>query len=901
MGNRAKQIAVALGAASAALALGQWTPAERKAIDETLRIGNLSEKDLTWDRRPFNDPFRLSLVDKSLDQPIESSDLLMRLSSDLMMAPVGRALRIIDATWPDVPTIPSAAVAPAAGKWTGPETLREPILKLTEQISIASQEVRAATSELSDEERRQLIESLPSLMAEEFTPKLDFVKQKPLALGAALPLLKRIDQRRIVRAAGFLSDAVEEATRTLAQSKVDLAKPLELRLYGSTVRIFGRGSDIHTETDASLTIDLGGDDVYRGRHGAGVGYASVCIDLGNGNDVYEPKDLSIGAGLLGIGIARDEGGDDTYRTGSLSLGCGMGGVGVFTDAYGDDHYRSKVLSQGFAAFGIGLLIDAKGSDFYDIELYGQGAGRTQGVGVLIDREGRDVYRAGGNALNTPLFTDVNYSFAQGMGMGFREDTGGTSGGVGMLLDGAGDDAYLAETYAQAASYWFGLGVLYDRSGNDTYVAYHYAQSSAMHLTAAYLFDLAGDDAYSMKFGAGHAIGHDYGVAVLLDRAGNDVYSARDSNPSVGNANGLGLFVDAAGDDRYSGPPGRGNAARGSGSLGIFVDMSGQDRYREGLADSNAAVSDSWGVAYDFETPRIASTSTALAQERPVPGSLPRPTDAELDALYRKATQWGVGSAQAEVESAIGKLIGIGLPAFEWMLDNRLARADRLQIRAFTAVIGAVGSPAKEKLAEKAAKGNLDEKRNALSIAVDGRVMELAPIVPSLIDNPSLRLQAVRAAGTLGSRESVDRLIPLTRDLNNLGLAATVALAEIGDERAYATGEVLLVVQNLPVRRAAMALLAKFPLRASETAVRLLGDTDERKNRLGIELLGAIGTPEALSVIAERLLDPSPGIRIQSLIALNGRCPEEKRLTLISLRNDPDPAVRAIAMRIDPGR
>ncbi len=900
MGILGKQSVVAVAVFLSTFAQAQWSQTERRALTETLRIGNLVEADLEWDRQPNVDAFRLPVIAQSLARPVQASDDWLRRCDSWSASSIGKLLREIGSLSPgEEPTVATPKLS-EVGKWDGPEQLKEPVVKLTGQIAMASLEIKQILAPLSEEDRRKLIESLPSLMAEEFTPALDFVKQKPMTQAAAFELIQKVEHERLFRIAGFLADAVDEATLALRPLKLNLVKPLDLRLYGRTVRIYGTGDDTHTETDASLTIDLGGNDRYVGRHGAGIGYASVLIDLG-GDDVYEPKDLSIGSGVLGIGISRDEGGDDTYRTRSLSLGFGLLGVGVHADASGNDHYDSPVLSQGFGAFGAGVLIDAKGSDSYDIDLYGQGAGRTQGYGVLVDREGRDIYRAGGTALNSPLFADVHYSFAQGFGMGFREDTGGVSGGVGLLLDGAGDDAYLAETYAQGASYWYSLGVLWDRAGHDTYSAYHYAQSSAMHCTSAFLFDLKGDDAYSLKFGAGHAIGHDYGVAVLLDREGNDVFAARDSNPGVGNANGLAIFVDAAGDDRYAGPPGRGNAARGSGSFGLFVDITGQDRYREGLADSSAAVTNSWGIAYDLETPRVGGSVAAQAPPRPEPGSIAAPSDTELAELYRRATQWGVGTAQADVEVAVGRLIGIGLPAVQWMLDQRLARADRLQIRGFTAIINGVGTPARNALAAKVATGNLDEKRIGLSIAVDGRMSELGPLVPTLIGQPALRLQAIRAAGALASKESVAELMPLTRTTGNIGLAAMVSLAQIGDEGSYATGEAMLTSANLPLRRAAMALVAKFPLRGIDSATRLLAESDERKARIGIELLGAIGTPDALNLIAERLLDPSPGIRMQTLIELNGRCPEDKRLTLIALRSDPDPAVRAVAMRIDPGR
>lgn len=897
---RSKLFICAALAGLAAFAGAQWTDSERSAIREALRIGNLVEGDLSWDRQPTRDPFRMVAVSKALENPLEAADQTASLSQALNAAAAPTILRLADPLFGL--TIPAdlPPTLPAAGSWTGPAGLRAPVVRLMEAITRASLETRASIANLTDEERRQLIESLPALAAEEFTPELDFVKQRPLPPSRVFELIQKVNHRRILRAAVALAEEVDLATRAIRDLEVNLPRHLELRVYGRVVRIYGRADDVHTETDASLTIDLGGDDVYRGRHGAGVGYAAVLLDLG-GDDRYEPRDLSVGAGLLGIGIARDERGDDVYRGKSLCFGAALGGVGLLIDADGDDEYKARTMSQGFSTFGVAALLDAKGSDRYDVGLLGQGAARSQGVGILVDRAGRDIYRAGGLGLNSPLFEDVHYSFAQGFGMGYREDTGGQSGGVGLLVDGGGDDHYLAETYAQGASYWYGLGALWDKSGHDTYSAYHYAQASAMHCTAAFLFDLAGDDAYALKFGAGHAIGHDYGVAVLLDRAGSDVYSARDSNPSVGNANGLALFVDAAGDDRYAGPPGRGNPARDSGSLGVFVDMSGQDRYREGLSDAAAAVTNTWGIAWDRETPRARPGETPARMDPPVPGSLPLVSEAELSEIYRKATQWGVGIAQREVEENVNRLIGMGLPAFEWMLEKRLNRADRLQLRAFSATLRAIGQKAKEAVAAKVATGNVDEKRNGLSLAVEHQITEVAPLIVGLIDNPSLRLQAVRAAGALKSKESVQRLLPLTRESSGLGLAAMISLSQIGDEAAFSTAENLVTIENLPMRQAALGLLSKFPTRASGVATRLLGEREERAQRIGLELLGAIGTPDALQLVAERLLDPMPGLRIQALLVLNGRCPEDKRLTMMSLRTDPDPVVRAIAARVDPGR
>lgn len=882
-------------------AQAQFTDVENQFIRDTLRISNLTDEDLRWSREPYSDDFRLPLISDALQNPISGASRIDKLEATLANTSVSQSLRLLSDTLEQGLELPPES-KPLAIKELGlPEPYASLVTPVLKQISVASQEVRASLGELSDAERRSLIESLPALMMEEFNPGFDFVNSKPIPRDDAFGLLRKIDLKRIFRAGIALNNAVETLVAQLKVLNTSGAKfPMVAKVAGQTVRITGPGRDVHSEKDAVLTIDMGGDDVYTGRAGGGAGYASVQVDI-NGDDRYTPSDLSIGAGLLGIGIAWDCAGDDIYSNKSIGLGCGIAGIGILVDQAGDDSYKSHCLAQGFGAFGAGLLIDSSGSDTYDIHLTGQGAARTLGFGVLSDRKGRDIYRAGGTALNSPLFADVNYSFAQGFGMGYREDTGGVSGGVGFLLDLAGDDAYLAETYAQGASYWFAIGGLWDGGGHDTYSAYHYAQASAMHCTAAYLTDNGGDDAYVTKFGASLAIGHDYGVAALIDRSGNDIYTARDSTPGVGNANGIGMFFDFGGDDRYQGPAGVGNAARSSGSLGIFLDASGQDKYREGLVDASATVTELWGVAYDAETPRIQAPRPVDSPDVPKPNSQPMPDEKTIAEIYRLACQWGVGTAQQEVNLNTNKLIAIGIPAVKWMLDNRLAKADRLQQRAFVAVIKAVGHDAAEALAFKIARGTTAEQRNGLGIAVDGAFMEVASIVPPLIDNPSVSLQAIRAAGVLKSSVSVDRLMPLTRKDGTTGLAAMISLAQIGDERAFGTAQAFLTAKSLPMRKAALSLVAQFPEKAMQAGTQLLLESDERAARIGMEVLGAVGTAEALEQVAGRLLDPSPGYRMQALITLKGRCPENFRLTYVSLRNDPDPMVRAVAQRSDPGR
>jgi len=621
-------------------AQAQFSETENQMIDQTLSLSNMKRSDMSWPRYDATtiDPFCSPFVYLALDKPLEGSETMMQLHASTATASVRSTLQQFEIIvyGKQMVDIPVGPVSPGVIPPEIPPGLAFPVDRITQAIAQCNKVIAKATSKLTNAERRELIESLPMIACEDPTISFDFVKTKAIDWKVAFKKIKDVDLASIRAAASYLAEVVDQSIAMIRIAKPDIKEPISIQVNGIPVRIFGTGDDIHTQTDAMLTIDLGGRDRYEGRVGAGVGYASVFVDVA-GNDVYEPKDASLGAGIFGIGIGRDLAGNDTYRTKSLSLGAAIAGVGAWIDSAGDDDYRSISLSQGWGMFGEGIQMDIAGNDTYHIDIQGQGSARTNGVGLLVDRDGSDIYKAGGRLLNTPLFSDVHYSFSQGFGMGYREDTGGAPGGVGMLTDLSGADTYIADTYAQGASYWFSAGSLFDAGGHDTYTAYHYAQSSAMHMTSAFLFDLAGDDVYAMKFGASHAIGHDYSVAFLLDRQGNDNYFSRSSQPGLGNANGVGIFLDAAGDDRYQGPPGVGNSSRGFGSFGLFMDGSGQDQYLDGLADSEATVKNFWASSMDFPTGRMASQApTPSRKPYPEAGSIEMKSEGEMELIYRKA-------------------------------------------------------------------------------------------------------------------------------------------------------------------------------------------------------------------------------------------------------------------------
>lgn len=507
-------IPLTLGSATASPS--SLTQSERKGIQDALFVGNMTLEDLKFPRLAADPRFQIPFVSQSIEDPLKTADDLMAAHSGTKGKTAVEALATA-LSWLNGGTV---SVSPTSDEpLEGLDAVSAPIRPLVEQLVEAiihcNGEIREATSRLSEVEKRELIELLSLLAVSQDQISIEFAPQRAVDRERVYALLDRVDLNRILSAGHRLARVVDTVEPRLAGLNHQQSETVKLRIGGIPVVLGSIHDDVHTDRDAMLTIDFGGNDTYTGRHGAGIGYAAVHLDLG-GNDRYDVPDASLGVGILGVGIARTRVGHDVYSTKSFALGTGIAGIGIFERLGGHDSYRSVACAQGFGFFGVGILRDSAGNDDYRLEILGQGAARTQGVGWLIDEQGNDRYSAGGTVLSQPLFATATYGFAQGFSTGFREDSGGEAGGIGLLTDHGGDDVYNGGTYVQAASYWFALGTLYDASGNDRYTAYHYAQSSAMHICGAYLFDLSGDDIYAIQVGAGHAIGHDYGVAFFLD-------------------------------------------------------------------------------------------------------------------------------------------------------------------------------------------------------------------------------------------------------------------------------------------------------------------------------------------------------------------------------------------------
>ncbi|MBZ0203765.1 MAG: HEAT repeat domain-containing protein [Ignavibacteria bacterium] len=393
---------------------------------------------------------------------------------------------------------------------------------------------------------------------------------------------------------------------------------------GIRIAIGGPGKNIYTG-NFDFIIDLGGDDVYNidkptpSRQGETLprgesktsgflGGFSCIIDL-SGNDFYTTSsDFALAGGLFSSSFIFDKAGDDVYESkGTGNLGAAIGGFGLLYDEKGNDTYRGLSFSIGAGCFGVGLLVDREGNDFYIANSYSQGFGMTEGVGAIVDNKGNDSYLVDSRSLDIGRYNDHYVSMCQGYGLGLRPYY---AGGIGLIIEGEGNDIYNADIFGQGGAYWYSLGAIVDKSGHDKYNAYQYGQGAGIHLAVGLLKDYDGWDFYQSN-GVSQGCGHDFGYGMLWDVKGNDNYSAFSLSQGAGNADGIGILIDESGTDGYLNKypnisRGYGNPRREFGSLGIFLDASGVDYYSQPGLDSTLINSSQWGVFNDFYLTDLSS-------------------------------------------------------------------------------------------------------------------------------------------------------------------------------------------------------------------------------------------------------------------------------------------------------
>lgn len=364
--------------------------------------------------------------------------------------------------------------------------------------------------------------------------------------------------------------------------------------------------DLDKMLDVAAVIDLGGNDVYNEGTVGPRRPVLLLIDL-SGNDAYRGAKPGIqGGAVLGVSMLLDLEGDDTYQAREVAQGSVLAGVGVLVDYAGNDRYVGLRRMQGQALGGIGLLVDRAGNDDYRAALWAQGMGAPLGFGLLDDLDGDDHYYCGGMWKDSYDETPGLEGWGQGVGAGLRQVA---NGGIGVILDGGGDDLYEFDYLAHGGGYWCGVGFARDFGGNDQRLVtrksfkggprteshfQRFGTGWGCHYAMGFLFDDAGDDVYDGRI-MSTGMAWDCSMGVLCDFAGNDVYKTTGGlTQGTGAQMGFAILFDYNGDDVYHGRnqgyapssisyhdlPGCG------GNFSFVVDYGGKDAYGCGARNSS---------------------------------------------------------------------------------------------------------------------------------------------------------------------------------------------------------------------------------------------------------------------------------------------------------------------------
>jgi hypothetical protein len=401
--------------------------------------------------------------------------------------------------------------------------------------------------------------------------------------------------------------------------------------------IGGKGANVYSlddMRDVAAVIDLGGDDGYgEGTVGPDRPVLLV-IDLA-GDDAYRGSKPGVqGGAILGVSMLLDLEGNDAYEARDVAQASTTAGVGILIDYAGNDRYSGVRRVQGQALGGLGILIDRGGSDDYHAAMWAQGYGGPLGFALLDDVAGNDHYYSGGLYVNSYKPETPGYEgWGQGVGSGIRQCA---SGGIGVILEGAGDDVYEFDYLSHGGGYWCGLGFARDFGGNDKRLicrnAFNGGQRTEQsfqrfgsgwgcHYAAGFCFDDAGDDVYEGTI-MGTGMGWDCAIGVLCDFAGSDRYEATGGlTQGTGAQASLGVLYDYSGDDTYLGY-GQGYASTGisyhdlpgcGGNFGFLADYGGHDKYGSGAANNTFIQR---GARGGFLIDRPARGEAAITADKP---------------------------------------------------------------------------------------------------------------------------------------------------------------------------------------------------------------------------------------------------------------------------------------------
>ncbi|MBN1756514.1 HEAT repeat domain-containing protein [bacterium] len=850
--------------------------------------------------------FRLSVVDRFLDHPLDLPDSIdawnrfLLDQRDTVSSIIPWLFKYINAPFPE------ADIALLQELDTFDYDLPKPYLKAVQVLLGSFQAAEKHIDKMLEDISEAALDSLLMLLPTFWTDSedtlvdsltcyfLDFLghecdTSQDISLDSLYEMIYKIDLKQLGLATAYILAGIEKAIDYLQDGFIMSTpeKPVKLESKWGTILVGTMGIDLYG--DATIILDPGGDDVYKGRHACGViGHQpfGVVIDLG-GDDLYDSykQPFSQACGVFGVGALFDLGGKDIYSCTHYGQGAGLFGSGILYDAEGDDTYTGGVYVQGCGNFGIGALIDKEGEDGYRSFAYAQAFSGPKGFGILLDYEGSDQYFSGGKYSHAPLAPFDYHSFAQGFSIGWRPDV---SGGIGLLFDREGNDTYSAGVYSQGVSYWYSLAMLVDNAGNDVYTSVWYPQGSGIHLSVGALVDRAGNDIYVSPQGPGQGSAHDYSVGFFSDYRGDDIYVI-DGGNGTSLTNSFALFLDRNGDDLYAKRYQRSSnwafarGARGTGSLGFFLDLEGPDHYSDNSFADNQHYwfQEDIGFGLDVKGDPFPDPVQELAEE--IAAEEPD-SDRTIRDIFNDASEWGVGSAKEKADKAFQELLDSAETAAKYICEEQLNTKSGLRLRTIEHFAGKKPELMQPCLFK--ALHDEDKRRRGNAIYLFGEMQDTAA-VDSLLPLLKVKETRISAISALGKIKDTSAVMPIMEwkeeERQSARYMVARALADIGDPRAIQVLMDFLSDDYLTIRIAAQIGLTNMHEHTFDKLLHTAVNTDKPAQ---LHILRAI-TQACLKM--EKAEDEDPE-EVEARFA-------EARKVILPLLEDKDPVIRGHALRV----
>ena len=866
---------------SASPSLAQLRPDERATWDRTLRVAVLSDITANIPKRTsfFANP--LPLADKLLDKPTDSLENLIGLHRTAELGMVETLKSALDAGFGETYAEPEKKVSPdLTFPKDVPADASRSISRLVQGIASTNAQIKLALAKLSLEERRELIESLPMLGLGKAAYKVEFVTRPPSSPSRVFSLLAKVDLAKIRSAAVAFASQVEveiPILRKVARSGAKI-KSATLLAGGIKVAIGGTGDDVHAERDVHLCIDFGGSNRYTGRYGAGIGYTSFLADFGNGTRA-EAGDATLGTGILGVGIARFDGAQNILRAGTATFGCGLAGVGILKfERATSIEGRALTLGTGFA--GIGLVVAGRESDRLRCAHRGLGVGLPQGIGWVVNLGGDDSY-FGTSSQSLKGRSGRVRSDSVGFSGGIGTVGAPFAGGIGLVSDLGGDDHYEAGDRSLSFAEFGGATSLFDEAGDDSYQGGENSIATSNEEASAYLHDLAGSDLYLAPDGNSIVSAGESSNAILFDRAGDDRYIGSPSLVKTVSPFSTEILFDAKGANLLTFPFPETSFGTVPG-LSIWHLAGGPNMFGSGISEAlEVRTSDGSITAITGD----GSSEPNISEPSPLAGSTDELWETALDPF------------SAQSPRAVRGLIAVGKGTLSYWNSDRLSKLalDDLSVIALV-VRQTQGSlpPLSESASNEVkrawvyANAVTQQESEAFSKA-------LGELQAGDLDVPLV----LRSVAAVGKPRSSETIAPLAIQPNPAvsrwaARALLQGLQRQTDSGSLATFEALLKSPDLLTRRIACRYFTSAPTKGVEIGKRMISSNSIQEATTGIELLSAIGTPEALRFAATGLNLTDPVAKITAMHAIRGRVPEAYRSRVLELARDQDPIVSSVA-------